>query len=250
MTDAAAPGPAASCCSNGWGLPPPSPTPCWLRPIRALSFWALFSFVSSPPSGSGPPGAHRGNCSSNSSAPPRALSVCGAGTAATGQEFHPFGRYAPPGWPERCAAGGGHRTPRAYARARRRRLGEDPVLTHRMAWLVEAEGLSPHGLGRDLDEQGRHRGERGSSGLFRSPAPLWVGTFHGLAHRLLRTHWQEARFPENFQILDADDQQLIKRILQPRSDESAPRARWPGSSWAEGRGASGTPCRTGGRPLQ
>jgi len=43
---------------------------------------------------------------------------------------------------------------------------------------------------------------------------MWVGTFHGLAHRLLRTHWQDAKLPQNFQILDADDQlRVVKRVL-------------------------------------
>jgi DNA helicase-2/ATP-dependent DNA helicase PcrA len=43
---------------------------------------------------------------------------------------------------------------------------------------------------------------------------MWVGTFHGIAHRLLRTHWQEAKLPQNFQILDGDDQlRLVKRII-------------------------------------
>src|SRR4030067_2071231 len=42
---------------------------------------------------------------------------------------------------------------------------------------------------------------------------MWVGTFHGLAHRLLRLHWQEAGLVQSFQILDADDQnRLLKRI--------------------------------------
>lgn len=54
---------------------------------------------------------------------------------------------------------------------------------------------------------------------------LSIGTFHGIAHRLLRRHWREARLPETFQILDADDQQrLIKRVIQSLDlDES----RWP-----------------------
>jgi len=44
---------------------------------------------------------------------------------------------------------------------------------------------------------------------------LWIGTFHGLAHRLLRRHWREARLPQNFQIIDSDDQiRLIKRLLR------------------------------------
>ncbi len=56
---------------------------------------------------------------------------------------------------------------------------------------------------------------------------LWIGTFHGLAHRLLRRHWQEAKLPQNFQIIDSDDQsRLIKRMLKSMEiDESrwAPR---------------------------
>ena len=67
-------------------------------------------------------------------------------------------------------------------------------------------------------------------------------------HRLLRTHWQEARLPENFQILDADDQQrLVKRILHDLDlDEKRwPRAKWPGSSMGRRMRASGTACRTG-----
>ena len=52
-----------------------------------------------------------------------------------------------------------------------------------------------------------------------------VGTFHGLAHRLLRSHWQEAGLPEDFHILDAEDQlRLIKRINRSlRIDEE----KWP-----------------------
>ncbi|HOU66919.1 MAG TPA: 3'-5' exonuclease, partial [Thermomonas sp.] len=43
----------------------------------------------------------------------------------------------------------------------------------------------------------------------------WVGTFHGIAHRLLRLHWQDAKLPEGFQVLDSDDQQrLVKRVVQ------------------------------------
>ncbi|HBK46381.1 MAG TPA: DNA helicase II, partial [Xanthomonadaceae bacterium] len=41
------------------------------------------------------------------------------------------------------------------------------------------------------------------------------GTFHGLAHRLLRLHWQDAKLPEGFQVLDSDDQlRLVKRVVQ------------------------------------
>jgi len=44
---------------------------------------------------------------------------------------------------------------------------------------------------------------------------MWIGTFHGLAHRLLRMHFQEAKLPQTFQVLDSDDQlRLVKRIVR------------------------------------
>ena len=44
---------------------------------------------------------------------------------------------------------------------------------------------------------------------------LWIGTFHGLAHRLLRLHWREAGLPQTFQILDSEDQlRLIKKLVK------------------------------------
>ncbi len=105
--------------------------------------------------------------------------------------------------------------------------GKTRVLTHRMAWLVDAEGLSPHSLlaVTFTNKAAAEMRARLEQLISVPPRQLWVGTFHGLAHRLLRTHWQEARLPENFQILDADDQQrLIKRILRSLDlDEK----RWP-----------------------
>jgi DNA helicase-2/ATP-dependent DNA helicase PcrA len=54
---------------------------------------------------------------------------------------------------------------------------------------------------------------------------LWVGTFHGLAHRLLKAHWKEAGLPQNFQILDSDDQlRLVKRVCRELELDEA---RWP-----------------------
>jgi DNA helicase-2/ATP-dependent DNA helicase PcrA len=53
-------------------------------------------------------------------------------------------------------------------------------------------------------------------GMMQIPSSgLWIGTFHGLANRLLKRHWVEAGLPQNFQILDSDDQlALIKRVNQ------------------------------------
>ncbi|KRC34776.1 MULTISPECIES: DNA helicase II [unclassified Lysobacter] len=95
--------------------------------------------------------------------------------------------------------------------------GKTRVLTHRIAWLNEVVGVPTHGIlavtftnkaagemRNRVDLQLRH-GARG----------MWIGTFHGLAHRLLRLHWQDAKLPEGFQVLDSDDQlRLVKRVVQ------------------------------------
>ena len=95
--------------------------------------------------------------------------------------------------------------------------GKTRVLVHRIAWLVEAEGRSPSSVlavtfTNKAAAEMRGRVER----LLEGPArAMWVGTFHGIAHRLLRMHWQDADLPQNFQILDADDQlRLVKRVMR------------------------------------
>ena len=95
--------------------------------------------------------------------------------------------------------------------------GKTRVLVHRAAWLIDVEGVSPQGL-LAVTFTNKAAGEmRGRiEALLDMPVShLWIGTFHGLAHRLLRRHWQEAKLPQNFQIIDADDQlRLIKRLLK------------------------------------
>ena len=95
--------------------------------------------------------------------------------------------------------------------------GKTRVLVHRAAWLIEVEGVSPQGL-LAVTFTNKAAGEmRGRiEALLGMPVShLWIGTFHGLAHRLLRRHWQEAKLPQNFQIIDSDDQlRLIKRLLK------------------------------------
>ncbi len=93
--------------------------------------------------------------------------------------------------------------------------GKTRVLVHRIAWLIATEGLSPHGiLAVTFTNKAANEMRLRIEELLERPiGGMWVGTFHGLAHRLLRAHWLEAGLPEKFQILDADDQyRLIKRV--------------------------------------
>ncbi len=95
--------------------------------------------------------------------------------------------------------------------------GKTRVLVHRIAWLVEAERVSPHGvLAVTFTNKAASEMRNRTEALLRIPGrTLWVGTFHGIAHRLLRTHWNDAKLPQNFQILDSDDQlRLIKRVMR------------------------------------
>ena len=95
--------------------------------------------------------------------------------------------------------------------------GKTRVLVHRIAWLMQTEGVSPFGILSVTFTNKAAREMRGRiEELLGQPATgMWVGTFHGLAHRLLRRHWQEANLPENFQILDSDDQlRLVKRLCR------------------------------------
>lgn len=95
--------------------------------------------------------------------------------------------------------------------------GKTRVLVHRIAWLLQVENISPFSImavtfTNKAAKEMRARLET----LIQVPVNgMWVGTFHGLAHRLLKQHWREANLPQNFQILDSDDQlRLVKRILR------------------------------------
>ncbi|QNN78300.1 DNA helicase II [Pseudoxanthomonas mexicana] len=95
--------------------------------------------------------------------------------------------------------------------------GKTRVLTHRIAWLNEVHGVPAHGI-LAVTFTNKAAGEmraRADVQLRNGSRGMWIGTFHGLAHRLLRLHWQEAKLPETFQVLDSDDQQrLVKRVVQ------------------------------------
>lgn len=95
--------------------------------------------------------------------------------------------------------------------------GKTRVLVHRAAWLIEVEHVSPQSLLAVTFTNKAATEMRGRiETLLKIPVQnLWIGTFHGLAHRMLRLHWQEAGLSKNFQIIDSDDQlRIIKRLLK------------------------------------
>ena len=105
--------------------------------------------------------------------------------------------------------------------------GKTRVLVHRIAWLHQVERASLHSIlsVTFTNKAAAEMRQRIEQLLHVNPQGMWVGTFHGLAHRLLRAHWQEAGLAENFQILDSDDQQrLIKRVIR---DLGLDEQRWP-----------------------
>jgi DNA helicase-2/ATP-dependent DNA helicase PcrA len=111
--------------------------------------------------------------------------------------------------------------------------GKTRVLVHRIAWLLGVEQCSPYSImavtfTNKAAAEMRHRIEHL---IGTSQGGMWIGTFHSLAHRLLRAHHLDAGLPQDFQILDSEDQhRLIKRIIKALNlDEkqwSARQAMW------------------------
>lgn len=105
--------------------------------------------------------------------------------------------------------------------------GKTKVLISRIAYLVQAHNVSPFSImavtfTNKAATEMRHRLEsvmgQGSVGSAFSKHSMWIGTFHGLAHRFLRVHYREANLPESFQVLDSDDQhRLIRRVMKSLS---------------------------------
>ena len=95
--------------------------------------------------------------------------------------------------------------------------GKTRVLVHRIAWLMSVENCSPYSImavtfTNKAAAEMRHRIEHL---IGTSQGGMWIGTFHGLAHRLLRAHHLDAGLPQDFQILDSEDQlRLLKRLIK------------------------------------
>jgi DNA helicase II / ATP-dependent DNA helicase PcrA len=95
--------------------------------------------------------------------------------------------------------------------------GKTRVLVHRVAWLIQVEGASPGSIlavtftnKAAAEMRGRIETLLGTPG-----GAMWIGTFHGLAHRLLRLHWRDVGLPQSFQILDSEDQaRILRKVLK------------------------------------
>jgi DNA helicase-2/ATP-dependent DNA helicase PcrA len=95
--------------------------------------------------------------------------------------------------------------------------GKTRVLVHRVAWLIQVEGASPHSIlaVTFTNKAAAEMRSRIETLLGLPSGAMWLGTFHGLAHRLLRIHWREAGLPQSFQILDSEDQaRVLRKVLK------------------------------------
>lgn len=95
--------------------------------------------------------------------------------------------------------------------------GKTRILVHRTTWLINNQGFSPFSILAVTFTNKAAAEMRGriESMLQLPTRGMWIGTFHGIAHRLLRAHWSEAGLPQHFQILDSEDQyRLVRRVLK------------------------------------
>ncbi|ELR63240.1 ATP-dependent DNA helicase UvrD/PcrA [Photobacterium marinum] len=105
--------------------------------------------------------------------------------------------------------------------------GKTRVLVHRIAWLMQIEQASPYSIMSVTFTNKAAAEMRGRINelMQGSCAGMWNGTFHGLCHRMLRAHYLDASLPEDFNILDSEDQmRLLRRLIKAQNlDEK----QWP-----------------------
>ncbi len=95
--------------------------------------------------------------------------------------------------------------------------GKTRVLTTRIAWLLQSGQVSPGGVlaVTFTNKAAREMMTRLAAMLPLNVRGMWIGTFHGLCNRFLRAHLKLASLPQNFQILDTQDQLSgIKRLYK------------------------------------
>ncbi|SHG04029.1 DNA helicase II [Vibrio gazogenes] len=105
--------------------------------------------------------------------------------------------------------------------------GKTRVLVHRIAWLMTVEEASPFSIMSVTFTNKAAAEMRGriEALMMGSASGMWNGTFHGICHRILRAHYLDAKLPEDFQIIDSEDQlRLIRRLIKAQNlDEK----QWP-----------------------
>ncbi len=105
--------------------------------------------------------------------------------------------------------------------------GKTRVLVHRIAWHVQVNHISPYNiLAVTFTNKAANEMRNRIEDLLKiSARSMWIGTFHGLAHRLLRQHAKQANLPDNFQVMDSDDQlRIVKRLLKSMNIDDS---KWP-----------------------
>jgi len=105
--------------------------------------------------------------------------------------------------------------------------GKTRVLVHRIVWAIQTMGVSPYSvLAVTFTNKAAAEMRSRIENLQGIPsAGMWVGTFHGIAHRILRSHHDAAGLPKAFQIIDSDDQlRIIKRLMK---DHHIDDSKWP-----------------------
>ncbi|KVW90270.1 UvrD-helicase domain-containing protein [Burkholderia cepacia] len=105
--------------------------------------------------------------------------------------------------------------------------GKTRVLITRIAWLIQQGYASPPTVlaVTFTNKAAREMMARLSAMMPIDTRGMWIGTFHGLCNRMLRTHWRDAGLPQAFQILDTADQlSAIKRLMKAANvdDEKYP----------------------------
>ena len=105
--------------------------------------------------------------------------------------------------------------------------GKTRVLVHRIAWQIQVEAIPAHSIlaVTFTNKAAKEMRSRIESLLNMSTQSLWIGTFHGIAHRLLRRHTKQAKLPDTFQVMDSSDQlRVIKRLINTLNLDDS---KWP-----------------------
>ena len=118
--------------------------------------------------------------------------------------------------------------------------GKTRVLVHKIAWEVEAQGRNPSAImAVTFTNKAANEMRSRIESLVQAPMlDSWVGTFHGLSHKLLKRFHKEADLSSSFTILDSDDQlRIIKRISKELNlDEAtwpARQSQWQINTWKD-----------------